>query len=395
MPMIPKPMTDINSESAYEKLKFIPEHYNEIMAAYTDIMEHLRLPVITDTGGGGSGEECLHEVVEVTNHCPAYVQFDLNVLSTDVGFQYTYKDNWGDYNTTYIVMEDSSENSVTASIVDALRKYNREHPNDTINLNKYSSDDLGIFPKPTDEHSGLVYTVILLDKTTGEPVENMDRDYEFYDYEEVTYDIVSGMYDIKLALTEESSYSYEPIILGDFYEKLVELRNSINTSNHLSKLPTPEEFGRLLQVTLRKYDYYPKVNIKLLTEEERAEVRGYIQMNTSDNVPPDTPYMYALDIFCHPSTVNEMIDVSGGIIGSYSKGYINITDYFKFGRSTGCGDDEDVTYIHSTISLTPFHFSSLYTYFEMYSDSDQLKGAVVMPQTFKLIQSKEGIDRRL
>ena len=72
MPMIPKPMTDINSESAYEKLKFIPEHYNEIMAAYTDIMEHLRLPIMNDTGEGGSGEECLHEVVEVTNPCPAY-----------------------------------------------------------------------------------------------------------------------------------------------------------------------------------------------------------------------------------------------------------------------------------------------------------------------------------
>ena len=79
MPMIPKPMTDINSESAYEKLKFIPEHYNEIMAAYTDIMEHLKLPVMNDTGGGGSGEDCLHEVVEVTNPCPAYVQFNFNI----------------------------------------------------------------------------------------------------------------------------------------------------------------------------------------------------------------------------------------------------------------------------------------------------------------------------
>jgi len=388
MPMIPKPMTDINSESAYEKLKFIPEHYNEIMAAYTDIMEHLKLPV-----EGGSGEECLHEVVEVTNHCPAYVQFALNVLSTDVGFYYTYKDNSGDYNTTDMSM--GNENSVAASIMNALRKYNREYPNNTINLNKYSSDNSGIFPKPTNEHSNLVYTVILLDKTTGEPVENMYDTYTFDDYEEVTYDIVSEMYDIKLALTEEGSYHYVPIVLGDFYEKLVELRNSIDTSNILSKLPTPEEFGRLLQVTLKKYDYYPKVNIKLLTEEERTEVRKYIEMNTSSNVPPDTPYMYALDLFCHPSTVNKMIDVSGGIAGSYSKGYINITDYFKFGRSSGCGDIENVTYIHSTISLTPFHFSSLYTYFEMYGNSDQSKGAVVMPQTFKLIQSKEGIDRRL
>lgn len=396
MPIIPKPMTDINSESAYEKLKFIPEHYNEIMAAYTDIMEHLRLPVITETGSGEGGGECLHEVVEVTNPCPAYVQFDLNISNDYEGFFYTYRDNHGDYNTDYMYIGASdARNTITACIINTLRKYNREYPNNAINLQRYSSNSLEVFPKLTNEHSDLSYTVLLFDKTTGEPVVNMGLGYTFDGYNEVTYDIVSEMYDIKLALIRTFDYSYEPIILGEFYDKLVELRNFIDTSSILSKLPTPEEFGRLLQVTLEKYDYYPKVNIKLLTEEERAEVRNYIQMNTSDNVPPDTPYMYALDLFCHPSTVNKMIDVSGGIVGSYSKGYINITDYFKFGRSSGCGDDEDVTYIHSTISLTPFHFSSLYTYFEMSGDSDQSKGTVVMPQTFKLIQSKEGIDRRL
>lgn len=390
--MIPKLPIDFNSNSAYEKLKFIPEHYNEIMAAYTDIMEHLKLPV------GDSGEECLHEVVEVTNYCPAYVQFALNVLNTDVGFYYTYKDSWGDYDTFDITIANSDDdnNSVKACIVDALHKYNREHPNNTINLNKDSSDGLEVFPKPTDEHSDLVYTVVLLDKTTGELVENMRGDHKFYDYEEVTYDIVSEMYDIKLALTDKSNYSYEPIILGDFYEKLVELRNSINTSNPLSKLPTPEEFGRLLNVSVEYYsNTNTKVAIKLLTEEERTEVRKYIEMNTSSNVPPDTPYMYALDLFCHPSTLNEMKHVFCHIVGSYSKGYINSADSFDFGRSSGCGDNHDVTYIHSTVELIPSNFSSLYTYFATVHDFDQSTGAVVMPQTFKLIQSKEGIDRRL
>ena len=397
MPMIPKPMTDINSESAYEKLKFIPEHYNEIMAAYTDIMEHLRLPVMNETGGGGSGEDCLHEVVEVTNPCPAYVQFDLNIGKDDVGFFYTYKNNYGDYDTDYMYMhiQASDKNSIKACIMDALRKYNREYPNNTINFTYYSSDVLAIFPKPTNEHSNLVYTVILLDKTTGEPVENMDRNYKFNGYDEVTYDIVSEMYDIKLALTKRGDYSYEPIILGDFYEKLVELRNSIDTPNYLAKLPTPEEFGRLLNVSLMNHNNN-KVAIKLLTEEERVEVRKYIEMNTSSNVPPDTPYMYALDLFCHPSTIDDDIYVSCNIASSYSKGYINIYDSLGFGReSMGCGDPEDVTYIHSTIDLIPSNFSSLYTYFKQNGSSNQLKGTTVMPQTFKLIQSKEGIDRRL
>ena len=396
MPMIPKPMTDINSESAYEKLKFIPEHYNEIMAAYTDIMEHLRLPVMNDTGGGGSGEDCLHEVVEVTNPCPAYVQFDFEISNDDVGFLYTYKDNYGDYNTDYMNMhiQASDKNRIKACIMDALRKYNREYPNNTINFTYYSSAVLAIFPKLTNEHSNLDYTVILFDKTTGEPVVGMNQYYAFDGYEEVTYDIVSEMYDIKLALTDRS-YSYEPIILGDFYEKLIELRSSMDMSSYLSKLPTPEEFGRLLNVSLTNHNNN-KVAIKLLTEEERVEVRKYIEMNTSSNVPTDTPYMYALDVFCHPSTVNDEISVRCNINGSYSKGYINMYDSLDFGRlSMGCGDPEDVTYIHSTVALIPSNFSSLYTYFKTYHSSDQSTGAVVMPQTFKLIQSKEGIDRRL
>ena len=395
MPMIPKPMTDINSESAYEKLKFIPEHYNEIMAAYTDIMEHLRLPVMTDTGGGGSGEDCLHEVVEVTNPCPAYVQFDFRILNNDYnGFYYTYKDNWGDYNTTYMDMGDSDKNTVRACIIDALHKYNREYPNNAINLNKGSSDELEIFLKSTNEHSNLVFTVLLFDKTTGEPVENMNLSHTFDGYgEEVTYDIVSEMYDIKLALIEQNNYSYEPTILGNFYEKLVELRNSMDISNYL-RLPTPEEFGRLLDVSVEDYSYNTKVAIKLLTEEERTEVRKYIEMNTSSNVPPDTPYMYALDLFCHSSTLNGMRHVFCHILGSYSKGYIDSVGTFYFGRS-GCGDNENVTYIHSTVELIPSNFSSLYTYFTTYHDFDQSTGTVVMPQTFKLIQSKEGIDRRL
>ena len=117
-------------------------------------------------------------------------------------------------------------------------------------------------------------------------------------------------------------------------------------------------------------------------------------MNTSSNVPPDTPYMYALDLFCHSSTHNGMRHVFCHILGSYSKGYIDSVGTFYFGRS-GCGDNENVTYIHSTVELIPSNFSSLYTYFTTYYDFDQSTGTVVMPQTFKLIQSKEGIDRRL
>lgn len=67
--MIPKLPIDFNSNSAFEKLKFVEEHYEELMLAYKDIMEHLRIPVAE---GGG---ESLHEVVSVTNPRPLYLTF--------------------------------------------------------------------------------------------------------------------------------------------------------------------------------------------------------------------------------------------------------------------------------------------------------------------------------
>lgn len=66
--MIPKLPIDFNSNSAFEKLKFVEEHYEELMLAYKDIMEHLRIPV-------SEGGESLHEVVSVTNPRPLYLTF--------------------------------------------------------------------------------------------------------------------------------------------------------------------------------------------------------------------------------------------------------------------------------------------------------------------------------
>lgn len=66
--MIPKLPIDFNSNSAFEKLKFVEEHYEELMLAYKDIMEHLRIPI-------AEGGESLHEVVSVTNPKPLYLTF--------------------------------------------------------------------------------------------------------------------------------------------------------------------------------------------------------------------------------------------------------------------------------------------------------------------------------
>lgn len=64
--MIPKLPVDFNSDSAFEKLKFIEEHYEDLMSAYKDIMEHLRIPV-------SEGGEPLFDVVTITNPKPMYI----------------------------------------------------------------------------------------------------------------------------------------------------------------------------------------------------------------------------------------------------------------------------------------------------------------------------------
>ena len=65
--MIPKLPIDFNSDSAFETLKFITDHYEDLMSAYKDIMEHLKLPI-----SGGSSESPF-EVVTATNPKPMYI----------------------------------------------------------------------------------------------------------------------------------------------------------------------------------------------------------------------------------------------------------------------------------------------------------------------------------
>lgn len=399
MPMIPKPMTDINSESAYEKLKFIPEHYNEIMAAYTDIMEHLRLPVMTDTGGGGSGEDCLHEVIEVTNPCPAYVQFDLNIDVPFTGIHFVYKDNSGDYNVQKIYGYDN--NGVSSGLQDILN-----HLSPPITMGMYNElNEKPILPPPSNPN--LVYAAMLVDKTTGEPIEDVDKytDIDGISGGETTYADLTNAYGVKLVLADPNNYSTVPTILGDLLEKIVELRSNIDTNSHRAKLPTPEELLRILQVKCNNYsptNITAKIDIALLTPEERARVRSNLQMNTSDSIPEDTEYMYAINLFCHPNTLNGYHRVSFNCMGGYSKGFIGFSAESLYGLiNNECGESGSATYRYMTLNLTPVVYSESYEYFilpdsyDSYTDLSDSSGVTITPYTFKLIQSKEGIDRRL
>lgn len=78
--LYPAGLADRNSNSAYEKLKFIEEHYEELMQAYQDIMEHLKLvssstesePVIQPVVEG----ECLWEDDKTRTFIPYFITFN-------------------------------------------------------------------------------------------------------------------------------------------------------------------------------------------------------------------------------------------------------------------------------------------------------------------------------
>lgn len=115
--MIPKLPIDFNSNSAFEKLKFVEEHYEELMLAYKDIMEHLKIPVL----GGG---ESLFDVVTFTNPKPIYVTLRFvdslpSSLKTSCYFGSPKFDRYGDIDndtvsTSYI------QNLVGASYSDEI-----------------------------------------------------------------------------------------------------------------------------------------------------------------------------------------------------------------------------------------------------------------------------------
>jgi hypothetical protein len=76
--MRPKLPVDFNSNSAYEKLKFVADNYENLVQMFMTIMEHLKLPVIEETTPEPSTEgECLFKQYTVTNPKPVYIKLHL------------------------------------------------------------------------------------------------------------------------------------------------------------------------------------------------------------------------------------------------------------------------------------------------------------------------------
>lgn len=71
--MRPKLPVDFNSNSAYEKLEFVADNYENLVQMFMTIMEHLKLPAIEPSTEG----ECLFKQYTVTNPKPVYVKLHL------------------------------------------------------------------------------------------------------------------------------------------------------------------------------------------------------------------------------------------------------------------------------------------------------------------------------
>lgn len=281
--MIPKLPIDFNSNSAFEKLKFVEEHYEELMLAYKDIMEHLRIPV-------SEGGESLHEVVSVTNPRPLYLTFRF-VTNPPV--------------------------SLSANLLYGTTDY----PVDSAYINSLVGVSAGSYPMPYDDT--YQYQLRLFQN-------NVEVDYNKVN---IRYkDDASYWEPYTLKLYKVKRYSADPTIedLGDFVTAYQAL---MNDGNEATNKPTDDELFRALDVDgylVAKTDtpYTYAVDIQLYNGVSYSIKGGTFStgwistMNSQLYLPSDGCSEVQLGNHYY-------IDVYVGLDGSYGDQVVTFDTYIK------------------------------------------------------------------
>ena len=239
--MRPKSPVDFNSNSAYEKLKFVADNYENLVQMFMTIMEHLKLPVIEETPPEPSTEgECLFKQYTVTNPNPVYVKLhlrgDLKELTTPL----------------YI---GSSTTLLKPTYVASL-------------TNNYTDEQV---PYPNND-SNLRYIVRIY--RGNEEVDYTDE-YTLNDINDECGDSEGfkfSYYTPKLAIFNTTTEQYEDTLTGDFE---VELGNILY--DEAENMPSSTDFLRILQIGLySNYDTYTDISIGI---EETNEYEYAIDLS--------------------------------------------------------------------------------------------------------------------
>lgn len=236
--MRPKLPTDFNSNSAYEKLKFVADNYENLVQMFMTIMEHLKLPVIEETPTEG---ECLFKQYTVTNPKPVYVKLHLRGDLKE-GITPAYVGN----TTTPL-------NSIQMYISNLTGDYGYEQ-----------------FPYPNDD-SNLRYVVRIyrgsdeVDYTNESTLNDINIECS------TTDGFKSSYYTPKLAIFNTTTEQYEDTFTGDFETELGNILYDVPKN-----MPSSTDFLRILQIGLYKYDHYTDISIGI---EETNEYEYAIDLS--------------------------------------------------------------------------------------------------------------------
>lgn len=303
--MRPKLPVDFNSNSAYEKLKFVADNYENLVQMFMTIMEHLKLPVIEETTPEG---ECLFEQYTVTNPNPVYIKLHLRGDAKAVN--------------TPLYIGSTTTPLRPYYIAQLTGNYDDEHqvpyPNNDPNLRYVvriyrGSDEVDY----TDES-------ILNDIND----ECSDGDGFKYSY-----------YTPKLAIYNTTTGEFIETFTGDFE---VEISNIMYDAPE--NMPSSTDFLRILQIGLySNYDTYTDISIGIEETNEYeyaidlSEDREYFKLGIGSTTIPSGDWVafgintiYMRDMCSHSS--GNYIDISVSVNrpnGTYKEWDIDI-----LGRST-------------------------------------------------------------
>lgn len=280
--MRPKLPVDFNSNSAYEKLKFVADNYENLVQMFMTIMEHLKLPVIEETPPEPSTEgECLFEQYTVTNPNPVYVKLHLRGNVKPIETPLYIGNTTTPLKPTYVA-------NLTGNYNDEQVPY----PNNDSNLRYVVRIYRG-----SDE-------VDYSDESTLTDIDDECGMTEGFKY---------SYYTPKLAIFNTTTEQYEDTLTGNFE---TELGNILYDAPE--NMPSSTDFLRILQIGLdSNYDIYTDISIGIEETNEYEYVIDLSEDREEFNLGIGSTTIPSGDWVAFSTNTIYMQDMCSGTSGNY------------------------------------------------------------------------------
>lgn len=316
--MRPKLPVDFNSNSAYEKLKFVADNYENLVQMFMTIMEHLKLPVIEESTPEPSTEgECLFKQYTVTNPKPVYVKLHL-------------RGNMKECTTPiYVGNTTTSLNSIQMYIAQLTGNYDENQ-----------------FPYPNND-SDLRYVVRIyrgsdeVDYTNESTLTDIDS--ECGETEGFKY----SYYTPKLAIFNTTTEQYEDTLTGDFEIELGNILYDVPEN-----MPSSTDFLRILQIGLYShYDTHTDISIGIEETNEYeyaidlSEAREYFNLGIGSTTIPSGDWV------AFTTNTIYMRDMCSGTSGNYIDISVSVN------RPNGTYKEWDIDILGRSIVEIPHTFT--------------------------------------